>query len=222
MFGFIFINKPLKMTSHDVVDRLRKITKIKKIGHAGTLDPLARGVLIVAIGREATRDINKFVKMNKEYEADLHLGENTDTYDSEGDVVSSCTIMPSEEDVKKTLKKFVGEQKQLPPMFSAKKVNGQRLYKLARAGVEVERVSSNIKIHNIDFLSYDWPILKIQVKCSSGTYIRSLAFDIGQRLGCGAHLAGLVRTKVGEISLSDCVELGKLDEKNWGEYLVLL
>jgi len=219
--GFIIINKPVDFTSHDVVAILRGITSIKKIGHAGTLDPFATGDLICAIGREATREIDKFVKLDKEYEATLKLGATTDTYDKEGQIINKEqeTRNKKQTDVQKILEKFIGKQEQIPPMFSAKKVGGQKLYKLARAGKVIKRKPCKIEIYDIKLIKYKWPNLGIKVNCSTGTYIRSLGHDIGQALGCGAYLEELKRTAVGEFKLKTAVDLKKLNKDNWQKYL---
>ncbi|MDO8261452.1 MAG: tRNA pseudouridine(55) synthase TruB [Candidatus Magasanikbacteria bacterium] len=219
--GFILINKQTGISSHTVVNRLRRITSIRKIGHAGTLDPLASGLMILAIGRDATRKIDQYVKLDKEYIATLHLGAETDTYDREGEVIN---VDPNFSDrkidekiIQEILNKFLGEQDQIPPMFSAKKVNGQKLYDLARKGIEIERKPSRINIYNIEFIIYSSPLLKIKIKCSSGTYIRSIAFDFGRALGCGAYLEALERTEIGEFKIEKSFKLEELDSGNWAE-----
>ena len=218
--GFIIVNKSSGPTSHDIIDRLRKITGIKKIGHAGTLDPFATGVLICALHREATREISRFVKLDKEYEATLRLGVITDTYDRMGiKSLKSKVYKVQLKDVKRILNSFIGKQEQIPPMFSAKKVGGQKLYKLARAGKEIERKPQKINIYNIELIRYKWPNLEIKVNCSTGVYIRSLGHDIGQALKCGAYLEELKRIAVGEFRLKDAVDLKKLTQENWKEYL---
>jgi len=216
---YLLINKPAGPTSHDVVNRLRHITGIKKIGHAGTLDPFASGLLIIAISRESTREIDKFVKLDKEYVATMRLGAVSDTYDKTGEIVRTeqCSV-PTKRAIKDVLKKFNGEQKQTPPMFSAKKIQGQKLYHLARQGKTVERQPVKINIKKIKILKFKYPLLKISVACSSGTYIRSLANDIGEALGCGAYLEELERTKIGKYKLRKAAALEKLTSKNWAEY----
>lgn len=222
--GFLIINKPSGPTSHDIVDKIRKITGIRKVGHAGTLDPFASGVLIVAVGREATREISRFVKMNKEYVATLFLGVETDTYDREGKKINTPLakgvggIFLS--DIEKVLKTFLGKQKQIPPMYSAKKINGQKLYELARKGVEVRRQPGDIEIYKISIEDYRSPLLKIRVKCSTGTYIRSLAFDIGKKLGVGAYLEELERTAIGEIGIAQAIKLEELTSENWRQNFI--
>ncbi|HAM88214.1 MAG: tRNA pseudouridine synthase B [Candidatus Falkowbacteria bacterium GW2011_GWC2_38_22] len=218
--GFLLINKPVGPTSFGVIAKLRKITGIKKIGHAGTLDPFASGVLVVAIGREATRLISQYVKLDKEYEAVLHLGAVTDTFDRTGKLeVRSEKLEMDRFDIENVLIKYTGKQKQTPPMFSAKKVGGKKLYELARKGIEIERKAVEINIYELELLEYNYPLLKIRVKCSSGTYIRSLAHDIGQNLGCGAYLTELKRTAVGVFGIEECCELADIQEDDWGSVL---
>jgi len=220
-FGYLLINKPVGPTSHDIVHKLRCITGIKKIGHAGTLDPFACGILILAIGREATKGINRYVKLNKEYVATLYLGSISTTYDREGEIKKwpGNVKKITNDEVQEVLKKFVGEQLQTPPMFSAKKVKGKRLYKLARQGRVVDRPASAIKIETINLLKYEWPFLQIKIKCSSGTYIRALADDIGKKLNCGAYLSELQRTKIGPYLLENSFDIEKINKENWTNYL---
>jgi tRNA pseudouridine55 synthase len=221
--GFMLVNKPCGPTSHTVVNQLRRITGVKKIGHAGTLDPFASGLLIMAIGREATRQINKYVKMEKEYLATLKLGAMSDTYDRTGEisykVESEKWKVLGRDEIEIALDKFRGRQEQVPPMFSAKKIQGKRLYELARRGVEVEREPAEIEIKELSIIKYDYPKLVIRVVCSSGTYVRSLAHDIGQTLGCGAYLEELERTAIGKYKLSRAIKLNDIDEANWMDWL---
>ncbi|RLC39031.1 tRNA pseudouridine(55) synthase TruB [Candidatus Falkowbacteria bacterium] len=219
-FGYININKPAGPTSHDIVDRLRRITGIKKIGHAGTLDPFARGVLILGISREATKNISKFVKLDKEYVARIYLGAVSSTYDRTGEIIRRKHSELKLDAVNKILRGFMGKQKQIPPMFSAKKIKGKRLYKLARQGKEIEREPENIEIFSIKTVSFAWPVLEIKVKCSSGTYIRSLTHDIGEKLGCGAYLEELIRTAIGDYKIIDSVSLNSLNTDNWQSFLM--
>ncbi|MFA5075849.1 MAG: tRNA pseudouridine(55) synthase TruB [Patescibacteria group bacterium] len=213
---FILINKPAGWTSHDVIGRLRRITGEKRIGHAGTLDPFATGLLIVAISRESTKQIDQFVKLNKEYLATIKLGATTDTYDKTGKIQKSKEAIKQEnKNIKKALESFIGPQLQIPPMFSAKKVNGKKLYELARRGKEIERKPSQINITDLEIIDYHWPDLKIKVNCSSGTYIRSLAHDLGIKLGCGGYLEELTRTKIGNFDLKNAITLDKLTPENW-------
>ena len=219
--GFLLINKQIGPTSHDIIDKLRRITGIKKIGHAGTLDPFASGLLIVAVGREATREISKFVKLDKVYETELRLGMISDTHDNTGKVEPGI-IRPElrQEEVESVLKKFIGEQKQVPPMYSAKKVKGKKLYQLARQGKTIKREPADIKIFDIKLLKYKWPELKIKVHVSSGTYIRALARDIGRQLKCGAYLEELKRTAIGNYNLDQAKTLNDLEESNWHKLLI--
>jgi tRNA pseudouridine55 synthase len=221
--GFLLVNKPEGITSHDVVDRLRKITGVKKIGHAGTLDPFATGLLILAIGRESTKKIDEFVKKDKQYIADIQLGAKTDTYDKTG----KLTYVQFEKDlsenkIKKVLFDFVGEIEQTPPMYSAKKMKGVKLYEMAREGVEIDRKPIRIKIHDIDLLNHESQTLRIDVKCGPGTYIRSLANDIGEKLGCGGYLKGLHRIAIGGFKVKQAVSLDSLNSNNWEEFLFTL
>jgi tRNA pseudouridine55 synthase len=219
--GFLLINKPAGITSHDVVDKLREITGIRKIGHAGTLDPFAKGLLILAVGREFTKQLSVFQKKDKEYIATLKLGAESDTFDRDGKIVErKVKKIPRKEEVDKVLKSFVGEIEQFPPIFSAKKIKGKKLYELARKGIKFKVKPEKVKIYEILILKYKFPYLKIKVECSSGTYIRSLANDIGKKLSCGAYLESLIRTKIGEIPLKKAVELSKLNPKNWKDFLI--
>jgi len=226
-FGFIIINKVSGPTSHDVIDELRKIIGIRKIGHAGTLDPFASGVLICAVGREATKRIREFAEMDKEYVADIVLGKVSDTYDRTGKITISeksggtgqCPVGTGQCPVRTVLKEFIGKQKQLVPAYSATKVGGKKMYELARAGKKIFLPPTEIEIYDIELLKYKWPSLKIKVKCSSGTYIRTLAHDIGQKLGTGAYLKELQRTAIGDYKINRAVSLEKLNKDNWQDYL---
>jgi len=216
--GTILINKPAGWTSFDAVNFIRKKiraadpqNKKLRVGHAGTLDPFATGLLIIAIGREATKKIDEFKKLTKTYQATLFLGATSNTQDCTGQITTLKVTPPDSEQIVITLNQFTGKQLQTPPMFSAKKVNGQRLYKLARQGKEVERAPCEIEIYSIKLLEYNWPILKIEVQCSSGTYIRTLAQDIGERLQTGAYCEALTRTAIGEYSLTDAQNLAKTE-----------
>jgi tRNA pseudouridine55 synthase len=202
---FIYINKPKDWTSHDVVSFLRKKIKAMKpenksvkVGHAGTLDPFATGLLIVGIGRDSTKKLDEFKKLPKTYTATLRLGAVSDTHDIMGEIRHTVNPEPPTSDhIAETLKSFLGRQMQTPPMFSAKKIGGKKLYELARKGITVERQPAAVEIYRIELLDYVWPYLKIEVQCSAGTYIRSLADDIGKKLGIGAFCAQLERTAIG-------------------------
>jgi tRNA pseudouridine55 synthase len=218
--GFLIINKPRGITSHDVVKKLREITNIKKIGHSGTLDPLAEGLLILGIGREFTKKLNTLQKEDKEYIATLKLGEISDTFDKEGRIKKlKIKNIPKKEEIERVLNAFLGQIEQIPPIFSAKKIGGKKSYQLARKGIIPKLKPQKVNIYEISLLAYDFPLLKIKIKCSHGTYIRSLANDIGEKLGCGAYLEELVRTKIGETSIDDAIQLSELNPKNWKKYL---
>jgi tRNA pseudouridine55 synthase len=222
--GFLLINKPKGITSHDVIDRLRRITGVKKIGHAGTLDPLASGLMIVAVGRSATKEINRFVKLDKTYIAELTLGQKTNTYDAEGEIEIVVEDLSSINDMalKEVLDSFKGKQKQIPPMFSAKKVGGRKLYHLARAGEEIERPAQEIEIFDILLKKVNLPQISFKTRVSSGTYIRTLANDIGEKLGVGAYMSELARTQVDNFKLIDASRLDELNTNNWREKLLNL
>jgi tRNA pseudouridine55 synthase len=207
--NFLLIKKPTGWTSHDVVAYLRRqYPRGTKIGHAGTLDPFATGLLIIGVGRDATKRLDEFKNLPKIYEAVLFLGAISDTQDKDGTITSTGIEKKyTEEEIKKILETFIGPQLQIPPMYSAKKINGKKLYDLARQGIEVERKPSAIEIYNIELLNYNYPHLKIRVGCSTGTYIRTLGHDIGQKLGCGAYCAELVRTKIGQYALKNAQEM---------------
>ena len=217
MDGLILVNKHQGCTSHDLITEVRKIIDLQKIGHYGTLDPLATGLMIIAVGK-ATRLSSFFLKADKIYEGQIKLGYSTDTYDSSGTPTSAeSKVWPKKDKVLEVIKTFEGPIDQIPPPFSAKKYRGKPLYKLARNKKEFELKPSRVFIHFFDLKEYYPPFLDFNVKCSSGTYIRSLAHDLGQILGCGAHLSRLIRTKIGTFELSDALsleEIKKLKEKD--------
>ncbi len=202
MQGLIIINKSRGWTSHDAVAKLRGILHERRVGHAGTLDPMAEGVLPVMIGR-ATRASDFCSGWDKEYIATVRLGVTTDTYDITGTVINESPVNISKNDFISACDRFVGEINQLPPMYSAIQIDGKRLYDLARAGKTVERETRRIHIYSITQEGNDGNDYRIRVACSKGTYIRSLAYDIGQTLGCGATLSGLIRTKTGPFLLEN-------------------
>jgi tRNA pseudouridine55 synthase len=219
--GFLLIDKPVEISSHRVINILRRVTSISRIGHSGTLDPLATGLLIVGVGREATRELGKLQGLDKEYIATLQFGATSDTYDANGIITVAQSASPvSQEDIENSISKFVGTIDQMPPIYSAKKIQGRKAYELARKGKDVELKSCQVMIHEIEVLKYDWPQLELRVKCSSGTYIRSLAHDIGQALGCGAYLTALRRTQIGKWSIGEAVVLDSLSEDNWTQSLI--
>jgi len=207
--GILLVNKEIGKSSFSIVHLLRKITKVKKIGHCGTLDPFATGLMVLLIGKKYTTEANEFTFNDKEYIATIFLGKTTNTYDREGILKDVSNKKPSDEEIDQTLKSFQGTVLQTPPMFCAKKQNGKKLYELARKGIEVkrEKISVNIDITKIE---YNYPYLKLQIVCSKGTYIRSLAYDIGQFLGCGAYLYELSRIRSGQFHLKDSIDQNKL------------
>lgn len=203
--GILLVNKPAKITSFRLVAILRKILNVKKIGHAGTLDPFATGVMVMLIGREYTKLSDQLLTANKEYIATICLGKETDTYDCEGAVLQESALIPNIENIEKAISYFQGEIEQVPPMYSAKKVNGKKLYELARKGEIIERKPCKV-ILETEMLNYQYPYLNIRVKCTKGTYIRSIAHDMGNMLGCFAHLSSLQRTASGQFLLKDCID----------------
>ncbi|MDX1416508.1 MAG: tRNA pseudouridine(55) synthase TruB [Candidatus Promineifilaceae bacterium] len=215
--GVFNIDKPQGITSHDAVNRLRRLSGIRRVGHAGTLDPLATGVLIICIGR-ATRLVEYLIGLPKEYEAIIRLGQVTDSYDADGALVSEQDITVSGSDIKKSLAKFRGRIQQRAPIYSAIKKQGVPLYKLARDGVSVKAPVREVEIYELAIVSWEKPNLEIKVRCAAGTYIRSLAHDLGQELGCGGHITSLTRTSVGNFRLSNAVSLDDLHDENWSDY----
>ncbi|MBU2590393.1 MAG: tRNA pseudouridine(55) synthase TruB [Nitrospinae bacterium] len=210
--GILNINKEKGLTSHDVVLRVRQITGEKKIGHTGTLDPNATGVLVLCLGR-ATKLAQNFMKFKKVYAAKARLGIVTDTQDSEGKIIKQAESIDVEKSqICDILKKFTGEIEQTPPMYSAVKHKGKRLYSLARKGITVERKAKTVNIYRLDFKGFDGEYFDFEAETSSGVYIRTLADDIGRELGCGAHLAELARVEVGDYKLKDAVTLAQLQE----------
>lgn len=210
MQGVLLINKPVGSTSHDVVRQVRKLFQIRKVGHAGTLDPFATGLLLVCLG-EATKIVRFFVEQPKEYVAEMKLGEATDTQDCTGRVKEYREIpLKAQENIPMIFARFSGEISQIPPMYSAKRLQGQHLYELARTGDIVERAAQKVMIYELEILEQALPSLRFRVVCSKGTYIRTLAHDIGLALGCGAHLTALTRTRIGHFSVQDAFSLEQL------------
>ena len=208
--GIINIYKEKGYTSHDVVAKLRGILKQKKIGHTGTLDPDAEGVLPVCLGK-ATRLCEFLTDKVKTYETVMRLGLSTDTQDISGTVLKERDVTVSEQQLREIVSSMLGDSMQIPPMFSAIKVNGKKLYELARAGKEVERKARPVFIHEIEILEMKLPVVKLRVACSKGTYIRTLCADIGESLGCGGTMKSLLRTRVGSFSLEKAVTLSELE-----------
>ena len=208
--GIINVYKEKGFTSFDVVAKLRGILKTKKIGHTGTLDPDAEGVLPVCIGR-ATKVCDILTDKDKVYEAVMLLGVETDTQDTTGEILKKLPVEEAESVVKEAILSFVGEYAQIPPMYSALKVNGKKLYELAREGKTVERKARNVQIFSIEILEMDLPRVRMSVHCSKGTYIRTLCHDIGQKLGCGGCMEKLLRTKAGIFELADTLKLAEIN-----------
>ena len=209
--GILNVYKEAGFTSHDVVAKLRGICRQKKIGHTGTLDPEAVGVLPVCLG-SGTKLCDMLTDKSKEYEAVLLLGQVTDTQDVTGTVLEEHEVTVDEEQAVEAIRSFVGAYEQIPPMYSALKVNGKRLYELARAGKEVERKGRPVEIHSIEILSVSLPEITFRVACSKGTYIRTLCHDIGQKLGCGGTMKSLKRTRVGIFTIDGALKLSQLEE----------
>lgn len=208
--GAVLVDKPVGLTSHDVVDRIRRRFGVKKVGHCGSLDPNATGLLIIVLGR-ATRLSERLMAEDKVYEGTIKLGEATDSYDADGELVASLPVPPLTLDqLNEEAHKFVGDLMQAPPMVSAAKVGGVPLYKLARKGIEVERKERLVHIYNFRFSDYREPIGTFRLACTKGTYVRSIAHDLGKSLGCGAHLATLRRADVGRFSVNDAIGLEAL------------
>ncbi len=234
--GFLLIDKPIDWTSHDVVGyirtMIRKATGQKKIrvGHAGTLDPFATGLLIVGVGREATKRIDEFKNLPKTYEATIRLGAISDTYDKTGNVEErgmGNVERVTKKQIQDVLQTFLGKQMQIPPMYSAKKVGGKKLYELARKGIEIKRLPNEIEIYTITLLKTSLPFLRggqggflgLRITCSPGTYIRTLAHDIGKKLGTGAYCEELRRTKIGDYNVSKAKGPKDITTNNWQNHL---
>ncbi|MDE1546870.1 tRNA pseudouridine(55) synthase TruB [Dechloromonas agitata] len=220
--GVLLLDKASGMTSNDALQKARRLFSAAKGGHTGTLDPMATGLLPLCFG-EATKFSADLLDADKTYEADVKLGITTDTGDAEGQVLTNAAVTTSIADVERLLPRFTGPIKQIPPMHSALKRDGRPLYELARQGIEVEREARDVTIHALDMLSLEGDVLRLRVSCSKGTYIRVLAADIGQVLGCGAHLTALRRTRVGDLVLERSVTLSELelqDEVQRGTHLL--
>ncbi|MGQ9675905.1 MAG: tRNA pseudouridine(55) synthase TruB [Chloroflexota bacterium] len=209
--GILNMNKPRGMTSHDVVGFVRRLSGQKRVGHAGTLDPMAEGVLVVVLGK-ATKIVEYIVDSRKVYCAEIVLGISTTTYDVEGEIVSRAPfVRTTRQEIERALSSMTGEIEQLPPMYSAVKRGGERLYELARRGVEVEREARTVIIYRAELLEWRCPVLKLELEVSKGTYIRSFAQDLGQKLGTGAYLNHLVRVASGHFTIDDALTPGELE-----------
>ena len=218
--GVLSIDKPGGMSSHDVVNRVRRAAGTRRVGHAGTLDPLATGVLLVCVGR-ATRLVEYLVGQPKWYEATVRLGQATNTYDADGEIVAKRPFSHlTSIQINEALAPFLGPIQQLPPMYSAIKKDGQPLYKLARKGIEVERKPRSVTIYGLELLDVALPDVRLRVHCSTGTYIRSLAHDLGEQLGCGGHITTLRRTAIGRFGIDTAVPLPDLTPDTFTDYLM--
>jgi len=215
--GVLLVDKPAAHTSHDVVARLRGILRMKRIGHAGTLDPMATGLLVILVGK-ATRISQYLIGLDKEYEGTVELGRTTDSQDADGEVITTRPVPPLDAaGLKAALQGFIGDQYQLPPMYSAIKIGGVPLYKSARRGEEVEREPRFIRVVSWDLLGLALPRFDFRMRVSKGTYVRTLAHDVGEKLGCGAHLAALRRTAIGAFRVSDALTLEQLEALSFAE-----
>lgn len=220
MNGIINVYKPEGITSFDVVRVIKKVANTSKVGHTGTLDPLAKGVLPICIGK-GTKLVDYIMEGNKVYKAQLKLGEITDTYDREGKILESKSYSKlTEKKIIEVMSSFKKQYDQIPPMYSALKVNGQRLYDLARKGIEVERKGRPVTIYEVEILNIDIPFVDFRVKCSKGTYIRSICYDIGEELGCGAYMTKLEREASGAFNIENSIKLENLTCDNFSENLI--
>ena len=216
--GLLFIDKPAGPTSHDIVNRIRQLSGIRRIGHTGTLDPLASGLLIICVGR-ATRLSEYLADLPKSYLTIIRLGQETDTYDAEGEIIREHPVQVTEKQLFEALDQFHGRINQLPPMFSAVKHEGQPLYKYARQGRSVPRSPRTVTIHKIEIENWESPNLELSIDCSSGTFIRSLAHDLGNALQCGGHVASLRRMAIGAHTIDQAVSPDELTNENWTSFL---
>ena len=206
------IYKPSGMTSFDVVYKIRKKLDVKKVGHAGTLDPLAEGILLILVGK-ATKQSASLTGLAKSYRAEIILGRETDSYDTDGSLIAERDSSSLETDeIELALQNFRGETEQIPPMYSAVKVDGKKLYELARKGIEIERKARKVNIDKLELIGWNPPHLEIEIDCSKGTFIRSLAHDIGQLLGCGGCIEKLIRTRVGDYTIEESLNLNEFLE----------
>jgi len=214
MRGIIIVDKPSGITSFDVVREIRRKFKIKKVGHCGTLDPLATGLLVILLGQD-TKLFSKFSTFDKMYKATLELGLSTTTGDCNGDILRRCNVDNiSISQIENVFKEFAGEIIQVPPMFSALKYKGKKLYEFARLGIDVPRKKRLVKIYDLKILGFNLPCIDFYVRCSKGTYVRTLAQDIGERLGCGACITKIRRTLLGPFSINDAITIDKVDENH--------
>ncbi len=216
--GLLLIDKPSGPTSHDVVDKVRRISDLRRVGHTGTLDPLASGLMFICIGR-TTRLAEYLSDMPKSYHATIRLGQETDSFDSEGILLRERPVSLSAEELNLALDTFRGHIAQKPPMFSAKKIKGKPLYILARMGQKVSIPERSVTVYQLELTNWELPYLELLISCSAGTYIRSIAHDLGILLKCGGHITALRRIAIGDFSVDESVSLSKLTQKNWWHYL---
>lgn len=201
-----FIDKPKGITSFDVIRILRRQLGIRKMGHAGTLDPLATGLLIIATGK-ATKEISKYMGLPKEYEVEIEFGKTSTSYDADGEISVGSLRAVSREEFEEILPKFIGEIEQMPPIYSALKIKGVRAYDLARKGEAVTLMPRKVNVESIKIITWQWPVVSLKINCGKGTYIRSIAHDIGQMLGCGGYVRELRRTAIGEFRVENAKKL---------------
>jgi tRNA pseudouridine55 synthase len=215
--GVLLVDKPGDHTSHDVVARLRRKLNMKRIGHAGTLDPMATGLMILLIGK-ATKISQYLISLDKEYEGAIELGKVTDSQDADGEVLSTLPVPPlTEAELRTAMAGFLGDQYQTPPMYSAIKIDGVPLYKSARKGVEVEREPRFIRVSSFELTKFGLPRFEFRMRCTKGTYVRTVAHDLGQKLGCGAHLAALRRTATDKFKLTEALTLDQIESMSLPE-----
>ncbi len=211
--GILKVNKPSGPTSHDVVDQVRKLTHLKRVGHAGTLDPFAKGLLLIGIGK-GTRLLEYLLHQPKTYEVVMRLGIVTDTFDREGKVMEEHPVKITDEEIRKTMESFIGEYEQVPPMYSSKKYKGVKLYELARQGKIINMPPKRVKIHSLKIEKIDLPYVHFSVNVSEGTYVRALCRDVGMKLGCGAIAQELTRISIGSFSVEEAIDVYELEEIN--------
>lgn len=221
--GLLLVDKPAGMTSHDVVDRIRRITKQRTVGHAGTLDPFATGLLLVAVGREATKELSQFVGLDKTYEATICLGKASATFDTEGPISDAPCPTITRAQLEEAMKKQVGDILQMPPMHSAIKIDGKKLYELARAGKDVARPARAVTVYSCELVQEPTKLelpteIMVKIHCGSGTYIRAMARDLGETLGTAGYLTALRRLSIGAFTVEKSAKLDQLSAENWVDH----
>ncbi len=219
--GFLLIDKSAGMTSHDVVDQLRKITGIRRIGHAGTLDPFATGLLVIGIGRGATKHMQKFVGLDKEYESVFVLGARSETDDIEGTIHQTKEVKHVDRlAIQNAMKAFIGEIEQIPPTYSAIKIGGKKMYEQARKGKPLTAKPRKVRIDRFELERFVWPRVWVRITCGSGTYVRALARDVGEALGVGGYVEMLRRTRIGPFRVKEAHSISELEHKDWSKFLI--